>query len=59
MAQITLASQPIAVVTILITVCATIPYPVMALDLSRLYGHINSKRNGELKTYVVHDTSSL
>lgn len=34
------------VITVLF-MCATVPYTAMALDLSRLYGHMQVKRNGE------------
>ncbi|KAJ8984509.1 hypothetical protein NQ317_010980 [Molorchus minor] len=34
---------------VIVAVCAAIPYAVMAIDLSRLYGHISSKRGAILK----------
>lgn len=35
------------VITVLFMMCATVPHTTMALDLSRLYGHMQVKRNGE------------
>lgn len=35
------------VIAVMFMMCATVPYSVMALDLSRLYGHTQVKRNGE------------
>lgn len=35
--------------SIALTACAAFPRAVMAIDLSRFYGHSNSKRTGKLK----------
>ncbi|KAH0820444.1 hypothetical protein GEV33_002348 [Tenebrio molitor] len=48
MVRVAFSPHPLLLVTIVMAVCATIPHAVMAIDLSRLYGHVNSKRNGEL-----------
>ncbi|PSN29009.1 hypothetical protein C0J52_28208 [Blattella germanica] len=34
----------------LTALCVALPQTVMAIDLSRLYGHLNAKRNGESAT---------
>lgn len=47
MVRVALAPHPLLLVTVVVAVCAAIPHAVMAIDLSRLYGHLSSKRNGE------------
>lgn len=47
MVRVALAPHPLLLVTVVVAVCAAIPHAVMAIDLSRLYGHLSSKRNGK------------
>lgn len=47
MVRVVLAPHPLLLVTVVVAVCAAIPHAVMAIDLSRLYGHISSKRSGK------------
>lgn len=47
MAQAIPMSHFVTIISILTAVCAILPYTVVAIDLSRLYGHLQTKRNGE------------
>ena len=43
----------------LTALCVALPQTVMAIDLSRLYGHLNAKRNGESTSNLqLHSTTS-
>lgn len=63
MVRVALSPHPLLLVMVVVAVCAAIPRVVMGIDLSRLYGHISSKR-GEfcfIHTFVEHllvDTAS-
>jgi hypothetical protein len=60
MVRVAFSPHPLLLVTIVMAVCATIPHAVMAIDLSRLYGHVNSKRNGELdQKRIMRRTDSI
>lgn len=52
MVRVALAPHPLLLVTVVVAVYAAIPHAVMAIDLSRLYGHLSTKRNG--KRYAPH-----
>ncbi|KAB0801375.1 hypothetical protein PPYR_05729 [Photinus pyralis] len=47
MVRVVLAPHPLLLATVVVAVYAAIPHAVMAIDLSRLYGHLNFKRNGD------------
>lgn len=47
MIRVAFSPHPLLLVTMVVAVCAAIPHAVMAIDLSRLYGHISSKRTGK------------
>ncbi|KAJ9597433.1 hypothetical protein L9F63_011727 [Diploptera punctata] len=45
----------------LTALCVALPQTVMAIDLSRLYGHLNAKRNGEStleNQHLLHSTKN-
>lgn len=58
MVRVALAPHPLLLVTVVVAVYAAIPHAVMAIDLSRLYGHLSSKRNGKL-TCTAPSTSQV
>ncbi|XP_066258944.1 IDLSRF-like peptide [Euwallacea similis] len=43
--------HPLLLVLVILTMVAAIPQAVMAIDLSRLYGHVNSKRGDACHPY--------
>ncbi|XP_018331521.1 IDLSRF-like peptide isoform X2 [Agrilus planipennis] len=51
MVRVVSAPHPLLLVTVVVALCAAIPRAVMAIDLSRLYGHISSKRNDACHPY--------
>lgn len=63
MVRVVLAPHPLLLVTVVVAVCAAIPHAVMAIDLSRLYGHISSKRSGKTTTHppviLIHPLRSI
>jgi hypothetical protein len=46
-------------VVALTALCVALPQSVMAIDLSRLYGHLNAKRNGEFTINNLAPTSTI
>jgi len=52
MARVKFASpHPLFLVLVILTMVAAIPHAAMAIDLSRLYGHVSSKRGKSLFVY--------
>jgi len=47
MVRVAMAPHPLLLVTVVVAAWATLPHPAVAIDLSRLYGHLSIKRNAD------------
>lgn len=46
----------VAALSLALSACVVFPRAVMAIDLSRFYGHFNSKRSGKCRTVFTYES---